>query len=267
MSAPQRASTGFGPASIIATAGGPNFTSGVPSTTVFPLLQTAMVYDARSAKPDANANVVGGSGSVLGATLVIAIEGYNQALSDFRHQSSGYGNLSWTSVGSWATGGNWWDYDDSVGRTGVFVAGLETSTASMPTTGAATYAGRVDGTVFHQGGNSDATHCRCDVVSLTGNAAFTANFGTRNVSGTLTSMIASGTPWNDVAFNSTITGNAFSGTTQVTTAPGSAWSLAANATGTVEGKFFGPVAQEAGAVWTLFDGRNAAIGTLTGKQP
>jgi hypothetical protein len=43
--------------------------------------------------------------------------------------------------------------------------------------------------------------------------------------------------------------------------------LGPNATGTLEGKFFGPAAQEAGAVWTLFDGTRAAIGTLTGKRP
>jgi hypothetical protein len=43
--------------------------------------------------------------------------------------------------------------------------------------------------------------------------------------------------------------------------------MAPNATGTLEGKFFGPSAQEAGAVWTLFDGTKAAIGTLTGKRP
>jgi hypothetical protein len=39
-----------------------------------------------------------------------------------------------------------------------------------------------------------------------------------------------------------------------------------NATGTLEGRFFGPSAQEAGAVWTLFDGTNAAIGTLGGRR-
>jgi hypothetical protein len=80
-------------------------------------------------------------------------------------------------------------------------------------------------------------------------------------------MTAAGAPWNNVAFNSTITGSAFSGTTSVTSAPGSAGSLGAGATGTLEGHFFGPTAQEAGAVWTLFDGTKAAIGTLTGKQP
>ena len=43
--------------------------------------------------------------------------------------------------------------------------------------------------------------------------------------------------------------------------------MGANATGTIDGRFFGPSAQEAGAVWTLFDGTNAAIGTLVGKRP
>ena len=80
-------------------------------------------------------------------------------------------------------------------------------------------------------------------------------------------MAAGGAPWNNVAFNSTITGNGFSGTTSVTSSPAGPASLSAGATGTIEGKFFGPAAQEAGAVWTLFDGVKAAIGTLTGKGP
>jgi hypothetical protein len=138
----------------------------------------------------------------------------------------------------------------------------------MPTAGTATYTGIVEGTVFfHPGYGEQSTHCFCGLSSLAGNASFTANFGTRNVSGNLTNMTADESPWNNVAFNSTITGNVFSGTTSVTSVPAGNASLGANATGTLEGRFFGPTAQEAGAVWTLFDGTNAAIGTLTGKQP
>jgi hypothetical protein len=42
--------------------------------------------------------------------------------------------------------------------------------------------------------------------------------------------------------------------------------MGSGATGTVEGRFFGPAGQEAGAVWTLFDGTKSAIGILTVKQ-
>jgi hypothetical protein len=260
MTAPARALTAPG-APVIASTAGPNFTT-EHTGTPFPVLQTTMMYDGASARPDPIVYAAHGSdrdGIFMEANVVFDWE--NPPM------STGYGNLDWTRVGSWSTGGTWWDYDDTVGRTGVFVGGYETSTASMPTIGAAIYNGVAEGTVFHQGGTSDSTHCRCDVVALTGNASFTANFGTRNVSGSLTGMTAGGTPWNSVAFNSTITGNAFSGTSSVTSNPGNMWSLAGNATGTVEGKFFGPTAQEAGAVWTLFDGTNAAIGTLAGKRP
>jgi hypothetical protein len=110
-----------------------------------------------------------------------------------------------------------------------------------------------------------------------GTASFEANFGTRLISGTVIGLMVPDSvngiptgnvrPWNDFAFSSTIAGNSFGGNTRVTTTPGGITSLAGNATGTVEGKFFGPGAQEAGAVWTLFDGAKAAIGTLSGKRP
>lgn len=266
MSAPDRASTGLGPASVIATSGGPNFTSGVSAATVFPLLQTAMIYNSLNVGPDTNSNVSGGTAVVQSGVLNLAINAYNQA--DVQNSSSGYANLDWTRVGAWETGGNKWDYDDSFGRSAVFVTGFETPNAGMPTIGTANYAGVVQGTVFfHPGYGSQSTHCFCGLSSLAGDASFTANFGTRNVSGSLTNMTADSNPWNNIAFNSTITGNAFSGTTSVTSVPGGEASLAANATGTIEGRFFGPSAQEAGAVWTLFDGTNAAIGTLSGKHP
>lgn len=231
-----------------------------------------MIYDNRSAKPDSVVNAAGGTVTTQSGALNIAIDGFQAA--DRRSFGSGYASLDWTRVGTWSTGGNWWDYDDSVGRTGVFVIGYETPAAAMPTTGTATYAGLVQGTVFHAG-TSDATHCRCDLTPLSGNAGFTADFGTRSLTGSMHITIdlnpwdlnAPTGPWNDVAFSAIISSNRFSGDSRVTSVPGGAASLAGNATGTIEGKFFGPAAQEAGAVWTLFDGTRAAIGTLTGKRP
>jgi hypothetical protein len=225
-----------------------------------------MVYGASSAKPDATANAAGGTATFQQGILNLNVPALNQGY--VRYDRSGYANLDWTRVGQWSNGGGWWDYDDDVGRLGALVTGYETPAAAVPTTGTATYVGLAEGSVFLPGGNGAGnTHCACNIFTLTGNAAFTANFGTRNVSGSLTGMMAGSAAWNDVAFNSTIAGNAFSGTTSVTTAPGGPASMLANATGTVEGKFFGPAAQEAGALWTLFDGTNAAIGTLTGKRP
>ena len=138
----------------------------------------------------------------------------------------------------------------------------------MPTTGSATYAGVAQGSVFYPSNPaSGVTPSASEEVGLTGGlASFTANFGSRTVMGSVTGLTAKGAPWNNFSFNSTIAGNAFSGTTLVTNSPTGAPSLTSNATGTLEGRFFGPSAQEAGAVWTLFDGSKAAIGTLSGGR-
>jgi len=274
ISAPMRASTPTDTAAVLASTGGPNFTSGTPASTVFPLLQTVMIYGASAAQPDTAANSAGGTATFQQGALNLNVAAFRNALPDYRYSSSGYANLDWTRAGYWVTGGNKWDYDDAVGLNGVFLAGYQTPQSGMPATGTATYAGLVQGTVFHLGqagdypnGTGGSTHCACDVLPLSGNALFTANFGARSVAGTMTGMTVGSAAWNDVAFNSTITGNGFSGTTNVTSAPAGRDSLTGSATGTIQGLFFGPTGEEAGAVWTLFDGTNAAMGTLTGKHP
>ena len=273
ISAPARATIAGSAAPVLASDGGPNFTSDPAAGTVFPLLQTTMVYDDRSAKADATVNAAGGTATVEAGELQIGIAAFEAA--DVKASSTGHPDLDWTRVGSWSTGGGFWDYDDTVGRTGVFVTGYATPASTMPATGSATYAGRAEGTVFVPATGSGSTHCRCVIVGIGGLASFTANFGARTLAGTLTGMWAGGDPWfddpdggpwNSVNFNSTISGNGFSGTAFASTAPGGLYSMSGSATGTIEGKFFGPSAQEAGAVWTLFDGTRAAIGTLSGKR-
>ena len=59
-----------------------------------------------------------------------------------------------------------------------------------------------------------------------------------------------------------ISGGDFTGTTAATTSPGTVGSMSSSATGTFAGAFFGPSAQELGAVWTLHDGTSTAIGTI-----
>jgi hypothetical protein len=236
----------------------PNFTTGPSPGTTFPLLQSTLTLDQDSIEPDNALNSAGGTATVSGGLVRISVAGSDYFDPQFRS------NLDWTSVGYWSDGGYW----DCIpcGR-GVFVAGYETPASSMPTTGTATYAGSAQGSGFYPASpSSGVTPSGSEEVSLTGGLAnFTADFGRRSLSGSLTGMKASGAPWNDVSFTSTIAANAFSGTTWVTSSPPGAASLAGNATGTIEGRFFGPAAQEAGAVWTLFDGLKAAIGTLSGR--
>jgi hypothetical protein len=231
---------------VFASEGGPNFTTGPAAGTVFPLLQTVLGWGSSGVAADAAANAAGGTAMVETGQLKVAMPGF-----DGVPQFSGYANLDWTRVGYWSI--DTWDFGAS---RGVFVIGYETPTAAVPITGIATYTGLAQGSVYHPL-NQGATE-----VALSGNASFTADFGVRSVAGSLTNMTANGAPWNSVAFNSLISGNGFSGSTSVTSAPGGVASLAGNATGTIEGRFFGPTAQEAGAVWTLFDGSKAAIGTL-----
>ena len=260
--APERATVGAGPASVFATAGGPNFTTGPAPGTAFPMLQTAMTQNGTRYFADPTTNAAGGTATFSDGQLTVDIPGNDS------DTWSGYADLDWTRAGSWAVPTDWFSITNGLGA---FVIGYQTPAAAVPTTGTATFSGLAEGTVFNAGLERDA-------IKLTGGtASFTADFGARTVDGSVTGMVAvdavSGIPtgtlpsWNDFAFSSTITTNSFSGETRVTSTPGGITSLAGNATGTIEGRFFGPSAQEAGAVWTLFDGTKGATGTLTGKRP
>lgn len=263
ISAPAAASSGTGAMPVVAVEGGPSFKNGPTQATTFPLLQTTLVVDQGSIKPDAAVNAVGGTATAQAEAFEIDVNGF-----EGKPDMSGHADLDWTRVGYWSTGGVWDYWEDTVRHRGVFVTGYETATTAVPSSGTATYTGRAEGYVYlpvTQG--SGSLLCNCAEVSIFGDASFTANFGARTLSGSLSNMWAGGDPWNNVAFSSTIAGNAFGGTTLVTSAPGGRYSLSDSASGTIQGKFFGPSAQEAGAVWTLFDGTKAVIGTLSGKRP
>lgn len=249
ISAPARATTGGGPAPVFATPGGPNFTTGHAAGTEFPILQSAMTWNGPRVEADTSRNAQGGTATVDSGHLKVTYDA---------NPSSGHADLDWTRVGYWVVQTDWYV---EPGANGAFVIGYETPTDAVPTTGTATYSGRAEGSVFYPL-DSQGTNLRLSG----GISSFTADFGARTLRGSLTGLLAGSSPWNDVAFNSTVAGNRFSGTTWVTSAPAGIASLGIGATGTLEGKFFGPGAQEAGAVWTLFDGTKAAIGTLSGKQ-
>ena len=262
VSAPARATVGAGLTPVLANSATPNFTTGPAAGTAFPLLQTTVVLDPASIAPDAAVNTVGGTVTAREGALTLSIDGHDV---DLALQA-----LDWTLAGPWSTDipEGPWDYGGNLSKRGAFVAGYETPASDMPTTGSATYAGFADGRMYVPLSFTDALPCKCQEVPVQGDALLTANFGARTVTGELTNMVRvwwDESAWNHVTFTSTIAGNAFSGTTRVTA--GAELGMGANATGTIDGKFFGPAAQETGAVWTLFDGTNTAIGTLTGKRP
>jgi hypothetical protein len=171
--------------------------------------------------------------------------------------------LSYTEFGAWssvvgATG--------SQTSTGLFSYGFETPAGAMPATGTATYAltGGVGGTAFARSGSNLVE------ATVSGDASLTANFGTGAVSGNFTNMSAysSGafTPWNNVSVSANIAGssNRFSGSTASASAPVGAFALKSTATGHIDGGFYGPNANELGAIWTLSngDGTGSAIGVV-----
>lgn len=176
--------------------------------------------------------------------------------------------LDYMELGAWAVSdGGATNFTVGVG---VGVGGYETRPSDMPTTGSATYNGTMVGVSVDSTG---------DAYDLVGDASMTADFGTGNISGSFTNTTATNvdtlanSPWNDVNFGGTIAAgsNGFSGTTSVGGANTNPGGLAADASGEVKGKFFGPVAgvpDEAGGAWTLEDSSgNVATGAFGVTQP
>jgi hypothetical protein len=182
-------------------------------------------------------------------------------------------NLTYTALGNWSinSGGT----NGQTTNISYFILGYQTAPSSMPTSGSATYSGTNDvtGVVGIQGGSNSGTGS----ANLTGNASLTANFATNTVTGTLSNMMATpsnggaAVAWDTVNLSGSITGNLISGTTSVGSSPGTSYSLAAGGTGTLKGGFYGPSANEVGAVWTLHDatgsGAVGSFGAATGVAP
>jgi C-lobe and N-lobe beta barrels of Tf-binding protein B len=127
----------------------------------------------------------------------------------------------------------------------------------MPNAGSALFRGYSAGMLF--------TPTRGAVLG--GEATLTVNFETGLLDGSIDvwasdeNVVAAS---NDVALSATLHSgsNTFSGTAEAGPPGASEFSLDGSATGTFEGNFYGPTALELGAVWTLSDGTNAAIGSL-----
>jgi len=256
------------------------------STTVFPLFETVMISantaNGFTVTPDAAANTGGATltsnatGKLSDDVFRLTVPGHSY---DVTMTSGGFycyglvcGDSSGTDIELWATSpytvnltymwfGGWGAFGNNGYSFANFVTGYRTPDSSIPTTGTANFAGSVVGSTWAPQGSC--------VVCLSGKAAMQANFGTGKITGNLTNMMyQQTTPWNDVSLSGTIsTGiNAFSGTTAVTSAPAGQNSLGSSATGTFGGMFFGPSAQELGAVWTLYDGTKAATGSIGAKN-
>ena len=144
-----------------------------------------------------------------------------------------------------------------------FVFGFETPAASMPTSGMANFTGYTEGQVFQPiSGQTILTQ------DLQGNASLSVDFASGKISGALTGMSyydgTNNQPWNNVSVSAAIAAgsNRFSGTTAVTSSPAGSFSLKPAAAGSVNGAFYGPAAQNIGAIWTLSDGNMSALGSI-----
>jgi len=156
-----------------------------------------------------------------------------------------YNYLSW---GSWSVDAGT-SPEKSIFAHSPWIAGRLTPGNQVPTTGTATYNGSAWGQL------NDGT----SFTSVAGNAALAADYGTRTLTGSFSNMKrADGSAWTDVGVNASW-GSANSQIAGTTSAPG-------GLTGTVNGAFFGPAAQEVGGNWTLQGGATQAAGVFTGKK-
>lgn len=147
---------------------------------------------------------------------------------------------------------------------GVFAGGGTSDvTATMPTTGTATYSGGATGYAL-SGGNG---------YRFYGSSSLTANFAGNTITGNVSgiNVYASGAgasatslgTMNGITLSGTISGSSFSGTSAASASPGTALNIA-GATGTLNGGFFGPNAAEASGVFDLTGSGVAIMGSFGG---
>jgi hypothetical protein len=165
-----------------------------------------------------------------------------------------YWGLNYVVLGEWA---HW-----SGGTTGAItntLSGYETPVSALPTNGNAQFSGWTSGVVFK--GSSQGAY-------VYGKADISVDFLSGKIIGALTNMQADRTPWNDVSVSGSIAGgtNTFTGIAAVTNAPNTPLSLTGSATGRMDGKFYGPDAENIGALWTLTDGTGSALGGFLARR-
>jgi hypothetical protein len=264
--APQQAAIG----------GGPAFDSGNVTNVTFPIISTGLAagspgLSALAASPGATATL---TNSPSGYTLQLTVPsaGINATLNgSVSAVAAGPGDAptwgySYVVLGEWGAPSSGTPLQSEAG----FAFGYETPTGAMPTTGTASFSGQADAMVYKSVGANVLN------AYVNGNAAVTVNFASGQMTGALSQMQqnnggngASGPlPWNSVSLNANIAGgtNRFSGSTAATSAPGSDFSTSGSATGHVDGAFFGPAAQNLGALWSLSDGTVSAFGAIGAKQ-
>lgn len=152
-----------------------------------------------------------------------------------------------------------WQRSDSANSKGIsdmnpassWIMGRVTPDNDIPSSGTATYVGKVSGIVENAG-----------VVSgLNGNLNLTANFGTRQLSGTFNNMKKDdGTAWTDL----TVQASWSTANNPVNNIGGSV--SGGGKSGMISGSFNGPAASELGGNWNATGGGDTAVGIFRGQK-
>ena len=194
----------------------------------------------------------------------IIYEGSNDARLELISQSIEAQNilgplLDYAAFGFWSVSGG---AGNTNGNSNWFASGYTTQSSNMPDTGNATYSGVSQGFSLVDG----------EAYDVVGKVEMDVNFSDGDLQGNMADMrsgdsfSAANTPWNGVSFTGNVSGNVFSGSAQVTSSPNST-SLDNDAAGDIQGRFYGPQAEEASAVWSLEDNNgNAAFGAFGARK-
>ena len=278
---PPAAASTFGGAPTLAAASTPSLTAKVwPKGTSFFLNQSVMNITATSATP-ATAAEIGAvmltviDPDVLGSQLRFSIPARGVTaeplpLKGVKELASGgivltdMANLDYTLYGRWN-----YRPDITTDRNyqGYATTGYQTAPGSIPSSGSATYfgAGTAQVAIIQQSNPQGALG-----GNFTGDTTLNANFGNGALTGTLSNMKAGTESWHNVGLSGTISGGTISGSTSIAAGPTLpvGFGFSANSTGTFNGAFYGPNAEEVGAVWTLTDpnGTKAAYGVFAGRK-
>jgi hypothetical protein len=275
-----------------ASAAGLNFVSRqneTPDGTAVSLLQTAVEAKSTSFKAatdtdNGGATLTFGNASQSGLRLSIPAFGISDKAVTNDAPSSSYGipqtiegiaakiTTNTTALVAWTwpylITGEWLVTDGSKGTLAEFITGYRTPSAGMPTSGTATYSGvgNVQGYAFQV--NNASVFNRTYLVQ--GDGSMTVDFAHGTVDGKLTKMSSfssdgMNTGWNDVAFTASLNAASpsFTGTTKVTSSANeNAAFMKDYASGKVSGEFYGPAAENVGAIWSLSDAYMVAVGTV-----
>jgi len=270
--APAPAPATFGTAAPkFATAGGPAFDGtggGYPSNVTFPMITTNLQRTSSAltavGDPAATATVVNTSNTASTLQLTVPAVNLNVTLTGTVNLVTALGDptygYSYVVMGAWSQRANQPANTGTLQSSSAFVFGYETPAPSIPTTGTATFSGTAGAAIYKPSGtNLQETYAE-------GSASLSANFASSGITGSFTKMLVGTQPWNDVSVTASIVPgtNRFNGTAAATSAPGTTWSLSGSATGNINGAFYGPAAQNLGAVWSLSDGTGSALGTVVG---